>query len=448
MALKDPTKANAADAPNTARQIPCCPDLITDDHCDVFQYKRILNYPVTLPAGNVPSQQLTVEVILHFKFTRCTLGLTLGDPAYSTTLLPGEKVKLQSTDRKSRFTFDSESKLSTRSEQISEEQYYMTAFQNYVADGANSQSGSALSSDSSNWNFHGDAHGSVGIGLFGGSADASTNANGSHNSKSVSDYLNEQKSHAQGASSQSVGETQKAHSISIGEVSTRTHVQGESEDQFESSSREFSNPNHCHAITFIFYRLNKKQKITYELDEIERRVLDPAAPVRRPNYTPLIKSAVGVVPQDLTATSQVFTNKELLVAGTQQGGGNTAGQFNLAGASFLQGFNQFQLATPISVDIRNAALKVVDAQLLAEGLVDEQGNTSDAIKKQIFFESDFSLPTSGVIVKGCLDDCDICEPKVHERLQLENALLKKQIDLLEKSQEYRCCPSAPVVTNV
>jgi hypothetical protein len=27
-----------------------------------------------------------------------------------------------------------------------------------------------------------------------------------------------------------------------------------------------------------------------------------------------------------------------------------------------------------------------------------------------------------------------------ERKKLENELLKKQIDLLEKSQEYRCCP--------
>ena len=27
------------------------------------------------------------------------------------------------------------------------------------------------------------------------------------------------------------------------------------------------------------------------------------------------------------------------------------------------------------------------------------------------------------------------------RKDLENQLLKKQIDLLEKSQEYRCCPS-------
>jgi len=32
-------------------------------------------------------------------------------------------------------------------------------------------------------------------------------------------------------------------------------------------------------------------------------------------------------------------------------------------------------------------------------------------------------------------------------MQLENDLLRKQIELLEKSQEYRCCPPAPVIND-
>jgi hypothetical protein len=50
-------------------------------------------------------------------------------------------------------------------------------------------------------------------------------------------------------------------------------------------------------------------------------------------------------------------------------------------------------------------------------------------------------------VRGCIDDCDICEPARKREIELdlvrkdlENQLLKKQIELLEKSQEYRCCP--------
>ena len=101
--------------------LPCCPDLIKDDHCDVVNFSRVLTYPTTVNVAG--RRRVSVEVILRFKFSRCTLGLTLGDPAYSTTLLPGEKVRLSTTDRRSRFSYDSETKVSYRSEQISEEQY-------------------------------------------------------------------------------------------------------------------------------------------------------------------------------------------------------------------------------------------------------------------------------------------------------------------------------------
>jgi len=52
-----------------------------------------------------------------------------------------------------------------------------------------------------------------------------------------------------------------------------------------------------------------------------------------------------------------------------------------------------------------------------------------------------------------VDDCDVCEPEVQrkiqlelDRLELQNQLLKRQIELLDKSQEYRCCPAGEVET--
>ena len=85
--------------------------------------------------------RLVIQLILGFRLKRCTLGLTLGDPVYSTTLLPGEKVKLFTTDRRTKFTYDASTKLSYRSEQISEEQYFMRASQSYFSDLENEQSG-------------------------------------------------------------------------------------------------------------------------------------------------------------------------------------------------------------------------------------------------------------------------------------------------------------------
>ncbi|MDX8129045.1 hypothetical protein QLH52_17230 [Methylomonas sp. OY6] len=416
-----------------ASAIPCCPDLIKDDHCDVINFSRVLTYPTALAANN--RRSVNVEVILHFKYSRCTLGLTLGDPVYSTTLLPGEKVRLSTTDRRSRFSYDSETKLSYRSEQISEDQYFMTATQKYLADSSAAQSGHASNSSEGHWDFHGDADGS--INPFSLSASASTNASGNHNSSSIADYLNQQRTHVQSSASQAVSATHKAYSLSIGEVSSRTHIEGESEDHFEASAREFTNFNKCHAVSYLFYRLNKKQKIKFELVAIERRVLDDNAPiggVLQPGGTRL---PIALVPQDIPATSAL---KAVSLNARE-----TASNINQDTVSPFRTNQNF--GVPLDAETRAKAIKEVDSQLLAKNLIDKDGKVSQETKQTIEFEMEFSLPTPGIIVKGCLDECDVCEPLLKERMQLENDLLRKQIELLEKSQEYRCCPPAPVIAD-
>ena len=210
----------------------------------------------------------------------------------------------------------------------------------------------------------------LGIISLGGSVSGS-----SYDSKSASAFARSLSSHAESSSRHVEVATRAASSTSVGEVSTRAHSEGQSEDQFESASRLFTNPNHCHALTFLFYKLNKCQTIRWELVGIERTVRDPAAPTRQ------------------------------------------------------------------------AARDAVDKELVAEGLITKNGEVSDRAKGLFGFEREIALPTAGIIVKGCLDECDICEPELGraieldlEHKRLENELLKKQIDLLEKSQEYRCCP--------
>ncbi len=104
----------------------------------------------------------------------------------------------------------------------------------------------------------------------------------------------------------------------------------------------------------------------------------------------------------------------------------------------------------LSVAVRKAALAAVDADLQQEGLLDQNGNLNPDAVKQFSWQKDICLPTPGVLVKGCLDTCSICEPEVEQKIQLElqrmdleNKLLQKKIDLLDKAQEYRCCPGDP-----
>ncbi|MEO8052162.1 MAG: hypothetical protein ABI833_17265 [Acidobacteriota bacterium] len=431
----------------TPSSADCCPILSNEICCDVLDFRYRLPHRVQVndSAGRVTA--VTVEVTLHVRMTRCPGPLFLGDPIHTITLLPGEKVKLLTSDRRTRYTFDSATKLSYRNEQLSEDRYFMAAMQNSMSDLSVTDHSHSSNSESGKWDFHGDASGSIGF----LSASADTNANGSHSGQSTSDFLRQLSTHATASASQSVQATHASASLSIGEVSTRTHVETESEDHFESSSREFSNPNHCHAVTYYFYRLNRKQVVKITLESVERRVDDPAAPTGVSLNPPVSNGKIAVYPTSVLATQQDR------VAIEQIGRDSVAAQARQnfpaatpAGAAAL-GFSVFQPAqAPLSAATRKAALEQVDKDLLTAGLLTAVGGTvAPGAQKSFEIITESCLPTPGVIVKGCLDDCETCEPGLQRKIQLEldemelrNKLLQRQIDLLDKSQEYRCCPGA------
>lgn len=418
--------------------LPCCPDLDMQPVCDIVDFRRRLIF--ASKARGRDQQPIEVEVIIHTRFERCSGPLSLGDIAYSTTLLPGETVRLQTTDRRSRFSFDSETNLSTRSEQMSEEQYRLTAFRSLMSDANSTDNGRDSSQQQSKWDFHGDASG--GIGFFSASADA--NARGSHNESSVSDYLREHRAHAESSDHQSVEATRKAHSVSVGEVSSRAHSEGQSEDHFESSSREFSNANHCHAVTYLFYRLNKTETVKFSLVAIERRVIDPAAPLPVPGVSQQSNGGLATVPQEVPATSKLRleTLRRSIDAEALQ---ESVGANNLGFANRRAAAAGVSDVPPLDPAVRAAVLADVDDRLAAAGLIDRaSGKPSDKIRQEIEYSRRTALPTAGVVVKGCLDKCSTCEPELErkinlelDRMELENQMLKRRIELLDKSREYQ-----------
>ena len=120
MAKNEDSAMNTA---NTPAAIPCCPPLVPCAVCDVLNFTYRLPFRPVVTVGD-QRQTVPVEVILHFRLTRCAGPLSLGDPIYTTTLLPGEQVRLTSSDRHTRYSFDSETNLSYRNEATSEESYY------------------------------------------------------------------------------------------------------------------------------------------------------------------------------------------------------------------------------------------------------------------------------------------------------------------------------------
>ena len=420
-------------------QLDCCPALEPCEVCDVIDVRFRLPFrPVAGAANRAP---VTVQVTLHFRLTRCSGALSLGDILYSTTLLPGEQVRLFASDRHSRFSFDSETSLAYRQQTTSEESFFMAGMANAVSNVNVNESGSSSSSfSSSSLSGGGGAGLDLGIIKIGGSVSGS-----SYDAKSASAFARSLSQHADSSSRHVEVATRATSSTSVGEVSTRSHTQGESEDQYESSSRVFSNPNRCHALSFLFYKLNKCQTIRWELVGIERAVLDPAAPTTVELNDPAPFDGVTVIPDSVLATSKqrLDVERSARASVTEKVTALGVGLFSRAAvlASLAGG------AEPITPAARQAALDAVDKELIAEGLLGKNGEVSEATRKLFGWEREIALPTAGVIVKGCLDECDVCEPNLDReieldlaRKQLENELLKKKIDLLEKSQEYRCCP--------
>lgn len=425
--------------------VPCCPELTSDKACDVLDF----HYRTTHRAV-VENRVVPVEVLIHARFERCPGPLALGDLAYSTTLLPGEKVRLFTSDRRSQFSFDSSTSLSYRNSQTSEESYLMSSFGDMMSD--LSVRDHAHSSNQSKGSAQGHAETSGAIESF--FAGPSVDVNGSYNAESTSDFLRELSQHAQSSYRRSEQGTRTASSMSVGEVQTRSHAEGQSQDHFESASREFANPNKCHAITFFFYRINKMQTVKFTIESIERRVIDPAADTKVAVNPFISRGDVAVVPTAVLATAEnrleVEARGRRSVAAAQEDAilGGAGGLRTTAVSARLQ-LAAPQLAEPMPTAVRTAALKQVDAALVAAGLLDKtSGRISEETKKKFSFEMTSSLPTPGLLVRGCIDDCDICEPARRkeieldlERKALENQLLKRQIDLLDKAQEYRCCPA-------
>jgi hypothetical protein len=158
-------------------------------------------------------------------------------------------------------------------------------------------------------------------------------------------------------------------------------------------------------------------------------------------------TGVGILTSRVLATSSnrldVATRALQSVAVEQGGAAGTTG------AQMTRTLAAFAPQGTIPVNVREAALQQVDQDLVNEGLLDKiGGSVPPAAQQALGWEKTMSIPTPGVLVKGCLDDCDICEPELKRledleatRKDLENQLLQKQISLLEKSQEYRCCPA-------
>jgi hypothetical protein len=294
--------------------IPCCPEITREPCCERLQ--------VTYTLQNRVRDDVTVEVSIVAELERCPGPLALGDVVYSTTLLPGERVRLNTSSRNTRFTYDAESEVSYRHEQSSEETYYMSSMDRFMSD--LSVRDSASGGQQSESDFEVNTSGSyASIGFAGG---GKVNVEGDFSAESSFDFLREVSRHAESSHERSVQATRAVNAVQVGEVQSRSHAEGESESAYEASTRVFENRNQCHAVTYFAYQLVKKQTIRFRIKAVLRRVIDPAGnavadarPIRPP-------TGVRVLPNGILATAA--TRVEVETAGRT---GAAAQQANLIG---------------------------------------------------------------------------------------------------------------------
>jgi hypothetical protein len=434
---------------HAAAGVACCPQLDPDRSCDALDFHYRLIHTATVNLDN-QTRRVPVEVILHARLERCPGPLALGDLVYSTTLLPGEKVRLFSADRRTRFSLDSATSVSYRHEQTSEERYFMSSMSDFMSDLTVRDEARSANQKRGSFETHAGTSGALEAFFAGPSVDVK----GSYNAEATSEFLRELNQHARASSERSVEATRAASSVSVGEVQSRSHTEGESEDHFESASRVFANPNRCHAATFFFYQINKTQTVRLTLEAIRRRVIDPAGDTRIANNPFAARGEVSVIPSAVLATDKQRLEVEQIgraSVAAAQAGTIATGNNLLATRLSTNSFAVAQPAEPLSAAVRAQALAAVDADLAKAGLIDPKTGEATAETRASFaFEAKSSLPTPGMLVRGCLDECDICEPALMreieldlERKALENELLKRRIEILHRAQEYRCCPAEP-----
>ena len=434
-------------------ELECCPELRQQPVCDTLNFRYRL--PFRQRVGDA-KQRIPVEVVLHFRLERCSGPLVIGDPIYSTTLLPGEQVRLFTSDRHTRWSYDSESKLSYRHETTSEESFYTAGMAQAMSDLTINESVTSKSSYEESWAEGG---GGASVSLFGIIEIGGGGGGGSYDSESTLAFSRSLSQHAESASRYVAAGVRAKSATSIGEVEQRTHKEGESEAHYESSSRMFRNPNKCRAVTYLFHKLNKLQTIHFRLVAIERRVEDPKVPTGAYQRVPLDTTGrVSVLPQYISATNKNRLDIEHMARTSaverQQAVASAVGLTSghiYSSASALS-------VTPVAIDrgepsfnitLRKAAIEAVDRELADAGLLNAKtGKPTEKIIAELSWKREEILPTPGVIVKGCLDKCDTCEPALQKEIELdlerrlfENEMLKRQTELLEKSQEYRCCPN-------
>lgn len=415
------TRKECAEVPKKLGEI--CPprQWERDNICDTY----ILTYRY-----NIRVENQLVETTLRYKVVRCTEGYVLSDLLNSITLFPGEEVFMstRSQHTTNRFTEDksfSASQVSRSSDRLWMETYKTAATDFISTERATSRT--AANSSFSQTSGGGSAGIDLGFFEIGGGV---SHVSGEFDANSSAEFTNALHQHLETSFHQTNQVVRDSMSINITQVNSHREATSERDDELKVATRRFKNLNQCHTVTHYFYQIAKRQRVKIVLLSRTFRVLNRFA-----------NTAVNIKPHDLSLSTNV------VVTPLQPGTGAAVASVALVAQP------QFVTLQRATADQLN--LQRIGAVSQAEFEADEktrikaitQVNKLLATQTvEFIFEQVSTIPTEALYVESELGKCLLCEPYVVckqkldlERTRLENLKLSREIDILEKHKDYRCC---------
>jgi len=353
-------------------------NLVSKPSTDVV--RRDFRHLLWTDANGAPLD-MPVEVVATTHLERTSGEYVLGDLVYTLSLLPGEQVQMFSTDRRSSFSLDTESKVSYYSASTFEDQMYVSAMDTFFGQLSATQWAHADAGSSGSLQAHGEASGAFESFFSGPSADMT----GSFNTNSFADFVGGMSAQASTAHNMSATATNTASAVSVGAVGSRTSIEGKLDTHVEMNYRSFRNPSRTRAVTFYFFQIRRMHRVRFWVDSI-------------------------------TLSPPERTMWRMASAAANGEGGSLAG----ATPSNLKDYGKFRDAHAI------VANELVNKQLLGA----RTGGYAmlDTVRSQTTFDQVFSLATPGLYVHGGRDVSDVADPSIFRELSQFGGVLADEAE--------------------
>jgi hypothetical protein len=411
------------------------------EHCPPRQWARenICDVSILTYSYNMRVDNQLVQCTLRYRVERCTEDYVLSDLIHSITLFPGEEVFMSTRTRHSIARFTEDSSFSASQVSRSSDRIWMETFKSIATDYDETQS-TSVKTKSHSETSQTSASGGGGFNLLGiiNIGGGAAHSSGEFDASSSTDFFNHLNQHLESTLHQTNQVARDTMSVSLTEINSHRESTEEKNDELKVSTRRFKNINECHTVTHYFYQIAKRQRVKISLIDRTCRPLNRFA-----------NTAVKMKAVDMSLASNLKVDPA--AAGINDAA-RTA--IMLAAQPFSSGTQFVAFDQPVTADQR--VLQRAAAVPYATFVEEEKGRNAALAKVgemlaaqppiKFEFESIDIIPTEALYVESELGPCDLCEPYVMakeklelERLELENKKLAREIEILDKYKDYRCC---------